>query len=299
MFISIEGADRTGKDTILNELDKKTKWQNCNMMRGPAGCLTYDKIYNRETLERYNEALSVANIIKSTTHLIIYLFANTDTINSRLEEEKKNGGSGFFAPDGWTIERVLSLYEKNIDFLYNQEEVIKIDTGKYDINTCVDIIIEKMKEIRQQDMQLLIDKDQEDIKSPNKGNFKYIQYLPYSKIFTKDELNKKSFDISVDKPYYDMLEKSLEHILYEYKLGWINERQIIYTSNDCIPFIQLKVYKNKETIEWFVCQRSCDIKKHQLNDILFFKYFSYKVFPDWDFKIHYTCSFPHKYLTLA
>ena len=296
MFISIEGADRTGKDTILNELDKATKWQNCNMMRGPAGCLTYDKIYKRETLERYNEALSVANIIKSTTHLIIYLYADEDTIQKRLDEEKENGGSGYFAPLGWTILDVLSLYEKNIDFLYTKEEVLKLDTGKYDIKTCVNMIIKRMEEVRSQDMQLLLDNSQENIKSPNKGNFKYIQYLPYSKIFTKSELKKKIFDPLVDKPYYDMLEKSLEHMLYEYQLGWINERQMIYTSNDCIPFIQLKVYKEKEIIEWFVNQRSCDIEKHKLNDVLFFKYFSYKIFPDWDFKIHYSCSFPHKYL---
>ena len=49
MFLSVEGADRTGKDSICHGLDKKVKWANCTMMRGPAGCLTYDKIYNRET----------------------------------------------------------------------------------------------------------------------------------------------------------------------------------------------------------------------------------------------------------
>ncbi len=296
MFISIEGADRTGKDTILNALDKKTKWENCNMMRGPAGCLTYDKIYNRETIERYNEAISVANIIKSTTHLIIYLYADENVIQQRLKEEKENGGSGYFSPDNWSIKDVLDLYKKNIYFLYTNEEVLEINTGEYDINKCVDLIIDKMTEIRNQDIQLLIDKNQENIKSPNKGNFNYIQYLPYSKVFTKKDLYKKVFDITIDKPYYDMLEKNLEHILYEYQLGWINERQLTYTSLDCISFIQIKINKKIELIEWFVSQRSCDIEKHKLNDILFFKYFTYKVFPDWDFKIYYSCSFPHKYI---
>lgn len=295
MFISIEGADRTGKDTILNELDKLTNWENCNMMRGPAGCLTYDKIYQRETQRRYNEAISVANIIKSTTHLIIYLYADEQIIKDRLDEEKKNGGSGYFSPDNWSINDVLNLYEKNIDFLYTPEEVLKIDTGKNNISECLSLIINKMEDIRSQSMQLLIDKDQNEIKSPNKGNFNYIQYLPYSKIFTKNELNRLQFNSLIDKPYYDMLEKSLEHILYEYQLGWINDRQIIYTSTDCIPFIQLKINKYNLSIEWFVSQRSCDIEKHKLNDILFFKYMSYKLFPDWDFKIYYSCSFPHKY----
>lgn len=293
MFISIEGADRTGKDTILQALDKKTRWQNCNMMRGPAGCLTYDKIYKRETDERYNEALSVAQALRTTTHLIVYLYASQNIIEKRLQEEKEQGGSEYFAPEGWSINDVLNLYEKNIDFLYRPEEVIKLDTGKYSVDNCVDMIIERMNLIRQQDMQLIIDPNSQDIKSPNEGEFKYTQYLPYKYTFTKKELNHKVFDINVDRPYYEMLEKSLEHILYEKQLGWINERQMIYTSNDCIPFIQLKV--NDDNIEWFVSQRSCDIEKHKLNDILFFKYFSYKMFPDWDFKIHYSCSFPHEY----
>ena len=294
MFISIEGADRTGKDTILNALDKKTRWENCNMMRGPAGCLTYDKIYKRESDMRYNEALSVAQSIKSTQHLIIYLYASIETIEQRLEEERKQGINNSFAPIGWEIKDVLDLYEKNIDFLYNEEEVIKLDTGKYSVNDCIDMIIEKMNEIRNQDMQLIIDKNNKDIKSPNNGNFKYIQYLPYQHVFTKKELINKVFDRYIDQPYYDMLEASIEHMLYEYSLKWINDRQMIITSNDCIPFIQLKI--NNNCIEWFVSQRSCDIEKHKLNDILFFKYISYKLFCDIDFKIHYICSFPHKYI---
>ena len=294
MFISIEGADRTGKDTILNALDKATRWENCNMMRGPAGCLTYDKIYKRESDIRYNEALSVAETIKSTKHLIVYLYASPEVIQQRLDEEKKQGGSGVFAPIGWDIIDVLDLYEENINFLYGDEEVLKIDTGKYNVDNCVAMIKDRMNVIRNQDMQLIIDKNNKDIKSPNKGEFEYIQYLPYSHTFTKKELINKVFDRYVDKPYYDMLEASIEHMIYEYNLKWINDRQMIITSNDCIPFIQLKL--NSNNIEWFVSQRSCDIEKHKLNDVLFFKYISYKLFCDIDFKIHYMCSFPHKYI---
>lgn len=294
MFISIEGADRTGKDTILSALDKQTGWQNCNMMRGPAGCLTYDKIYNRETKQRYDEALSVAQTFKSTTHLIVYLYAPEAIIKQRLEDEKKQGGSGYFAPEPWTIQGVLDLYEKNIDFLYTPEEVIKINTGKYDVNSCVSMIISRMNEIREKDMQLIIDDNSQDIKSPNFGEFSYTQYLPFYRVYTKSELLNKVFDINVDRPYYEMLEKSLEHLLYERDLGWINDRQMVLTSNDCIPYIQIK--KGQDCIEWFVSQRSCDIQKHKLNDILFFKYFTYKKFVDMDFKIYYSCVFPHKYV---
>ena len=294
MFISIEGVDRTGKDTILSALDKKTGWQNCNMMRGPAGCLTYDKIYNRETKQRYDEALSVANTIKSTTHLIVYLYADIQTITKRLNDEIEEGGSGYFAPEPWSIKDVLELYEKNIDFLYTPEEVIKINTGKYNVDDCVSMIISKIEEIREKDMQLLIDTNSIHIKSPNKGEFNYVQYLPFSRVYTKSELLNKCFDITVDRPYYEMLEKSLEHLLYERELGWINDRQLVLTSNDCIPYIQLKI--TNECIEWFISQRSCDIKKHKLNDILFFKYFTYKKFVDKNFKIHYSCSFPHEYI---
>lgn len=296
MFLSVEGADRTGKDSICHGLDKKVKWANCTMMRGPAGCLTYDKIYNRETNERINEAISVANAIKSTKHLIVYLYSNVDTIKERLYEEVENGGDGQFAPEGWTIEDVLHLYEANIDFLYNKDEVLKINTSNYSIDECIQIIEDKLNEIRNLDFQLIEDDQLKQISSPNKGNFKYTQFKPFSYIYTSSELENKEFDISVDIPYYEMLEKTLIHKLYEHKLGWINDRQLVYTSSDCISYIQIKLVDNK--IYWFVSQRSCDIEKHKLNDILFFKYLSNKLYPGTDFEIHYNCVFPHKYIKI-
>ena len=96
--------------------------------------------------------------------------------------------------------------------------------------------------------------------------------------------------------YYEMLEKTLIHKLYEHKLGWINDRQLVYTSSDCISYIQIKLVDNK--IYWFVSQRSCDIEKHKLNDILFFKYLSNKLYPGTNFEIHYNCVFPHKYIKI-
>ena len=293
MFLSIEGADRTGKDSIMFALDKTTRWANCNMMRGPAGCLTYDEIYNRQSKERYTEALSVAQAIKSTKHLIVYLYASEDVIKSRLQQEIVEGGSGVFAPDGWSIQRVLDLYEKNIDFLYNSNSVLKIDTGKYSIDECVQIILKRMELIKEKDMQVLSDNTAKQIKSPNKGDFKYEQFKPFTYTFTKIELQDKVFNIDVDKPYYTMLEACLRHKLYEYELGWINDRQIVYTSYDCISYVQIKLTDDR--IDWFVSQRSCDIEKHELNDVLFFKWLSEQIYPERYFRIHYTCVFPHKY----
>ena len=294
MFISVEGVDRTGKDTFLIALDKADKWHTCNMMRGPAGCLTYDKIYKRETKERYDEALSVAHAIKSTKHLIIYLYASKEVIEQRLEREKQKGGDGYFAPDDWSIEDVLSLYEKNIDFLYSSDEVLKIDTGKYSVAEEVQLVLNKLEEIRNTTPQFITDTNYKNISSPNRGEFKYYQYKPFVYSFTKNELsNKPAFDSSIDKPYYDMLDKTLIHLLYEYELGWINDRQIIYTSKDCIPFIQFIL---NDKIEIFVHQRSCDVEKHKLNDIMFFYEFCLNNFKDRDFVIHYTCAFPHKYV---
>lgn len=293
MFLSVEGADRTGKDSICHGLDKEVRWANCTMMRGPAGCLTYDKIYNRETPERYNEALSVAQAIKSTKHLIVYLYADVETIEERLQEEINNGGSGEFAPEGWSIKDVLDLYEKNIDFLYNKSEVLKINTSHYSVSDCIQIIAKRLEQIRNMDFQLLYDESAKNIKSPNRGSFTYTQFEPLTYIFAKEELKDRVFDISVDPPYYKMLEATLEHKLYEYQLGWINDRQLVYTSSDCISYVQIKI--TDEKIYWFVSQRSCDIQKHELNDVLFFKYLSDKLFKDKDFSIHYTCVFPHKY----
>lgn len=295
MFISVEGVDRTGKDSFLIALDKADKWHTCNMMRGPAGCLTYDKIYNRETKERYDEALSVAQAIKSTKHLIIYLYASEDVIKERLQKEIEEGGSGYFAPPEWSIKDVLDLYEKNIDFLYSPKEVIKIDTGKYSIQEEVELVLKRLDVIRNLNPYFIGDDESSYIESPNGGQNLYFQYKPFMYSFTKNELsNKTPFDIEVDRPYYEMLDKTLVHLLYERELGWINDRQIVYVSKDCIPLVQILPHKN--SVDIFVHQRSCDVEKHKLNDIMFFYDFCLKNFKDKDFIIHYTCAVPHRYI---
>ena len=295
MFINVEGADRVGKDTLLLALDKKLKWANCNMMRGPAGCLTYDQIYGRDTQQRINEAISVARAFKSTKHLIIYLYASPEVITERLEQEKAEGGSGFFAPVPYSIQDVLDLYEQNIDMLYSSEEVLKIDTGKMTLEEELNLVCERIEQIQNMPMQLVCDITAGAISSRNSGDFRYVQYYPFSYTFLKSELDSYgAFDINVDRPYYEMLEKCLAHVLYERQLGWINDRQMIYTSNDCIPFVQ--IVKQFDGILFIVNQRSCDIEKHKFNDVMFFKYFADTYLKNTNYAVQYTCAVPHKYI---
>ena len=206
MIISVEGADRVGKDSFLLALDKKTRWATSNIMRGPAGCLTYDEIYNRLDAQRYYEAISSANAIKSNRHLIIYLYASEEVIKKRLEEEKAQGGSGYFGP--WNVQKTLNLYKKNIEFLYDEDEVLYLDSGELTIEEEVEKAYDRILEILNSDFQLIKSSNFKQVKSPNKGQFEYVQYRPYVHTYQETELNTlKPFDRTTDTPYYDMLEK--------------------------------------------------------------------------------------------
>ena len=291
MFISVEGGDRVGKDSLMLALDKKNKWHNCNMMRGPAGCLTYDKVYNRETDQRKREAYSVAEAIKTTKYLVVFLYADEATIKKRLQEE----GTDYYAPEPWTIESLQQFYRENVYKLYDAENILCLNSGEMTIEEEIAAIEAKMEEVRNDNLNLCRDINQKNIKSPNAGDFYYCQYLPIRRVFTNEDCKLFApFDESVDKPYYDMLYATLKHKLYEKKLGWINDRQIIYASYDCIPFTQF--IKHDDFTEVFVHQRSCDVEKHKMNDIMFFANFIEKELGTPKFKIYYSCAFPHRYI---
>lgn len=294
MFIGIEGPDRSGKDSFLLAFDKATKWHNCDMMRGPAGCFYYDEFYKRGSLKRTAEAIQVAEAIKSTKHLILFFYANPEDIEKRVIEEGKTVEEQF---GGQPIEKVIDDYRKCIYELYSPDEMMEINSSWYTVEEEVKMVMERVEYIRSLDMQLIRDDKAEYIESPNSSYFDYIQYKPFRCIYTSYDLIFKEFDIDIDRPYYEMLSSSLTHKLYLHNLGWINDRQIIYVAEDCIPFVQIVIDKNRNEVRYIVQQRSCDIEKHKFNDVVFFYWWhNNSELRQYKFTLDYSCTFPHRYI---
>lgn len=300
MIISIEGCDRSGKDSLMLAYDKATKWDHTNIMRGPVGCIVYDRHYQRDTPERNLEHYEDISAIKSVPHLVIYMKADEETIVERLKEEGNTIDS--ILPPGVASYHDLSReYYAEICKNYDAENILVINSSEKTIEEEVQLVKDKVEYIKSCPIQVAIDPKARDIASRNKGNFAYTQFQPIQRMYTDDKLRSfDEFDKSVDPIYYDMVEACLTHKLYERDLGWINDRQMVYTSDDCISMIQLVPFYdgvNKEPVFYniFAHQRSCDICKHKTNDLTFYLYFMEKHCPDVPFNLYYTCAVPHTY----
>lgn len=76
-----------------------------------------------------------------------------------------------------------------------------------------------------------------------------------------------------DEEYYTMLEYSLYHLLYKFRKGWItSERQVIYSSDECISTIHFLFNEEKEVTDIHVFQRSSNVLNLE-EDVQFFNYF--------------------------
>lgn len=76
-----------------------------------------------------------------------------------------------------------------------------------------------------------------------------------------------------DEPYYTSLEMSLRHLLFKFSKGWItSERQVIYSSEECISTVHFIFDNYKRVIGINVFQRSSNILNLE-DDCQFFNYF--------------------------
>lgn len=286
MIICVEGVDRSGKDTLIQNYDKKFKWLSINLNRGPVGKIFYDTKYNRIDNFRFCEALDEIKAIQSTRHLWIFLKPPVEEILKRLKEENSNCLD--------TIESV----NKEIDEYYNlfkkyytdEENTLVLEST--DINENIELIYQKVSFISNEKFLLTKNKNFTNIESrPSIKENTYKEYNPFIQYFNSYNLKDKNFDSNIDDEYYKMLEYSLYHLIHLYRLKWINKRQIVYTSNECISMIQIIP---GSITKYIVHQRSLNTNTNGFNDILFFKYFNDKYFHN-KFEIYYSCGIPHMY----
>lgn len=96
-----------------------------------------------------------------------------------------------------------------------------------------------------------------------------------------------------DEPYYTSLEMQLRHLIYKYEAGWISsERQVIYTSDECISVVHFVFDEEKNVSEINVFQRSSNILNLE-DDCQFFNYFIKKYLDSRDIKVNIMVSMPH------
>ena len=98
-----------------------------------------------------------------------------------------------------------------------------------------------------------------------------------------------------DSIYYEMLEAHLLHLHYKFKKGWItSERQVLYSSDECITTVHFVEYKDSLTLNIF--QRSSNIANIK-EDMQFFNYLLNKHFSDSykETKFNVFVSMPHKF----
>jgi hypothetical protein len=96
-----------------------------------------------------------------------------------------------------------------------------------------------------------------------------------------------------DQEYYTMLEHSLYHLLFKFRKGWItSERQIIYSSDECISTVHFILDENKEIDTINVFQRSSNIFNLK-EDVQFFNYFIKMYGDPTKVKLNIFVSMPH------
>jgi thymidylate kinase len=304
MLLIFDGPDKVGKTTLIHEVDKATNYQHIMIDRGPTSYIVYDKLLNRECLDRKFEYLRDLKDLEKINHLCIYLEATDEDVEKRLQAVGEKPVNGIPHVE-FDTEFNIELFERK----HRCTNIIVINTSDFSIEENVKTILRNINDILKHNycngyvgdnyylfkLKLKEDNSKDMTGIAHEGK-KYIEYYPSYNSYSLEmlELYDITFDETIDKPYYDMLYNSLNHMLHKKEIGWINKRQMVYTSNDCIPFIQLIPIIDDE-YDLLVCQRSLDIKKHGYNDLAFFM----KWIKDNNLKvntIHYNISVPHAYL---
>lgn len=83
MLIIFEGMDKSGKTTLLNELNKQTNFEHIVLDRGVISSYVYNKIYGRAQRQKYD---FFVDMIKDVPHVIFFCIAGRMTIMQRLKD---------------------------------------------------------------------------------------------------------------------------------------------------------------------------------------------------------------------
>jgi len=148
MWIIFEGYDKTGKTTLGWEILKATNYKHVIIDRGPIGYMVYDKVSGRETHEGNQEFIKQARraMRPNNNTIVVYCYADKYLINQRLEKHGEKLLNDTFPYKGKSYSYLQKLYLSNILRYYDKNRVVLIDTEKNNIEECIHLIKEKIKE---------------------------------------------------------------------------------------------------------------------------------------------------------
>ena len=293
MILIFEGMDKVGKTTLINEINKTTGYEHVTIVdRGPSGYITYDKIYGRCNFGSHHR---VEMDLYTSDCLVVYLVSTKEDIQKRLNNHNEK------------LEQDIT----ETKFKYGHEisksklNVLTLNTSHFSITECTNMILHKLTEIKDKNQFIKLRRKFEKMQL---NNILYIEYKPsfntFDEYLVKQLINKYGeFNPIIDPVYYEMMNQILNHIKYKREHNLVNDRQMVYTSNDCISFVQIVNNENWDTgltnqYEIIVQQRSLDIGKHGINDMLLFYNWFKKEFKQDELILHYNVSIPHEYIQM-
>jgi hypothetical protein len=142
MWVIFEGLDKAGKTTLEWEFLKATNFKHVVIDRGPVGYMTFDKILGRETKLGNQVFIKQARkVSKSKDFVVVYCYASENVVTKRLKEHNEE------CP--YNYSKAQKLLRDNIKRFYSQDKVIEIDTSNMTPAECVELIVEKLKEVQQ------------------------------------------------------------------------------------------------------------------------------------------------------
>ena len=144
MWVIFEGLDKAGKGTLEWGLLKATNFKHMVIDRGPAGYMTFDKIFGRSTKLGDNDFIHHARkIMKSNDFMVVYCKVNSNVAKERI---KINGETCPYEYD-----KAQKIYDYHIRKYYKSDKVIEVDTTYLSVEQCVELIVNKIEEVKAND----------------------------------------------------------------------------------------------------------------------------------------------------
>ena len=140
MWVIFEGLDKAGMGTLERAFLEATGFKHMVIDRGPAGYLTFDKLFDRVSSERTEDfAYHARKIMESNDFMIVFCFVDDLVAAERLKAHNET------CP--YDYAEAQTLYAYNVYRFYDYCKVLELDTTNRTVDECVQMIIKKLEEV--------------------------------------------------------------------------------------------------------------------------------------------------------
>lgn len=138
--LTIDGADKTGKDSVRDHLIKKTNGNLLIIVRSFISQIVYSKIYNR-VIDSVFFISALANSISANQHFVLLICSDEEEIKKRFVEndEKDIYVKDFFNQQEQFI-NFVNRFNENIK-RKNEKDILIIDTHNKSIDEVCEQIL--------------------------------------------------------------------------------------------------------------------------------------------------------------